>query len=201
MQISVAASPAKKQSNNCAVVAIFNGGSLSSSARLIDSDCDGCIKRAVKSGDITGKPGQTLLLHTNDKSPWSRVLLVGMGEEASISAADYMKSIDSMISALRDTAVVLLQVFIPSDTQVISRSTAWQCQRLASQLTTAEYDFRAAKRNNTLAKIKKAILLVGKKELKKCSLAGKQGVSTGAGICVARELGDLPANVCTPSHD
>ncbi len=199
MQISVAVTPVKKQANNCAVVAIFNDGQLKESAKLIDADSDGCIKRAIKSGDLTGKPGQTLLLHTSDKSPWSRILLVGMGDKAVVSAADYIKSVDATIATLRDTAVASLSVFIPSDVHVADRSAAWQCQQMASKLANAEYDYRAAKRISPLAKIKKTTLFVGKKEQKSCKAACNQGAATGSGIRVARELGDLPANICTPT--
>ncbi len=199
MQISVAITPAKKQANNCAVVAVFNETQPKDSAMLLDNDSDGCIKRAIKTGDITGKPGQTLLLHTSDACQWSRILLVGMGDKASVSPADYIKAVDAAISTLRDTGVASLNVFITSDTQVADRSTAWQCQQLASKLAGAEYDYRAPKHTSSLAKIKKVTLLVAKKEQKNCSAACEQGMATGAGICVARGLGDLPANICTPS--
>ncbi len=200
MQISVAVTPAKKQANNCAVVAVFMDGQLKDSAKQLDNDSNGCIKRAIKTGDITGKPGQSLLLHTNDACQWSRILLVGMGDKASVSPANYIKAIDAAISTLQDTGVANLYVSFTVDTPVTDRSTAWQCQQLATKLANAEYNFRAPKYSSPLAKIKKAIMLVPKKEQKKCSVACKQGAAIGTGICVARELGDLPANICTPSY-
>jgi len=199
MQISVAVAPAKKQANNCAIVAVFEKGQLNDMAKQIDADCDGGIKRAIEAGDISGKAGESLLLHTNDTGAWSRVLLLGLGAKNSVSAADYFKTLDAAIATLRKTGIASLTSFVASDTKVKNRSVAWQCQHIASKLTSAEYDYRSPKHSSPLAKIKKVTLVVDKKDQKLASTACKQGAATGAGICVTRELGDLPANICTPS--
>ncbi len=199
MQISVAVSMPKKQANSCAVVGVFGKGQLTATTKQLGAECEAQIKQAIKLGDCSDKVGHTLLLHTPAACPWSRVLLVGLGEKNSPSAAQYSKSIAAAIEALRNTGAVILNITLPVDTDVVDRTKAWQCQLWASMLTSAEYDYRAPSHSSALASLKKAVLFTAKKDQGACRIASKQGSAIGAGICKARELGDLPANVCTPT--
>jgi leucyl aminopeptidase len=199
MQISVAVALPKKQANSCVIMGVFSKGQLSASVKQLGADCETLIKQAIKLGDCSGKIDQTRLLYTPDSCPWSRVLLVGLGDKKSISPAQYSKSITSTIEALRDTGVAVLNIMLPLDTDVIDRTKAWQCQLWANMLTSAEYDYRAPAHSSSLASIKKTVLFIAKNDQALCRIATKQGSAIGAGICQARELGDLPANICTPS--
>ncbi|MEG0084803.1 MAG: M17 family peptidase N-terminal domain-containing protein, partial [Massilia sp.] len=63
--------------SGCIAVAVFENKKLSPAAKSLDSK--GAISAALKSGDISGKPGSTLLLRAVDGVAAERVLLVGMG--------------------------------------------------------------------------------------------------------------------------
>ena len=45
----------------CIVVGVYDNGKLTAEAKALDDK--GALTAAVKSGDISGKPGSTLLLH------------------------------------------------------------------------------------------------------------------------------------------
>jgi len=63
------------------VVGIFENRKLTSAAQALDKM--GAISSALKSGDISGKPGATLLLRGLTGVAAERVLLVGLGNEES----------------------------------------------------------------------------------------------------------------------
>ncbi|MFD2271696.1 M17 family peptidase N-terminal domain-containing protein [Undibacterium arcticum] len=60
---------------------------MTASAKALDHK--GAISAAVKSGDINGKPGSTLLLRNLDGVAAERVLLVGLGSEDSVSDKNF----------------------------------------------------------------------------------------------------------------
>ena len=67
----------------CVVVGVFENKKLSPAATYLDKN--GAISAALKAGDITGKPGSSLLLRSFSKESdvaAERILLVGLGEAA-----------------------------------------------------------------------------------------------------------------------
>ena len=66
----------------CLVVGVFENRKLSAAAASIDKN--GAITAALKSGDLSGKPGTTLLLRGLQGIAAERVLLVGLGDDESI---------------------------------------------------------------------------------------------------------------------
>jgi len=66
----------------CVAVAVFENKKLSQAAKALDSA--GEITAALKSGDITGKAGSTLLLRGLEGVAAERVLLVGLGADETV---------------------------------------------------------------------------------------------------------------------
>ena len=62
------------------VVAIGEGRKLGIAAKAVDLASNGALSAMLKRGDIAGKPGQTLLLHSLPGLKAERVLLVGCGK-------------------------------------------------------------------------------------------------------------------------
>src|SRR5690349_1787390 len=73
--------------SGCVAVAVYENKKLSEAARALDTG--GAISAAVKSGDISGKPGSTLLLRGADGVTAARVLLVGIGAEDNLSEKSF----------------------------------------------------------------------------------------------------------------
>ncbi len=77
----------------CVAVAVFENKKLSQAAKALDQGAE--ITAALKSGDITGKAGTTLLLRGVSGAAAQRVLLVGMGADEAVSE----KSFNSAVNA------------------------------------------------------------------------------------------------------
>jgi leucyl aminopeptidase len=63
------------------VVAVGEGRTLSDTASTLDTLSGGAISAVLKRGDLSGKIGQSLLLHSLPNLKAERVLLVGSGKE------------------------------------------------------------------------------------------------------------------------
>src|ERR1700750_1001037 len=69
------------------VVGVFENRKLTPAAQALDKM--GAISNALKSGDITGKPGTALLLRGLTGVTAERVLLVGLGNEQDIAEKSF----------------------------------------------------------------------------------------------------------------
>ena len=62
MDFSIKRGPINTQKTACLVLGVNTGKSLSDIATTVDKRTRGAISRIVKRGDISGKPGSSLLL-------------------------------------------------------------------------------------------------------------------------------------------
>lgn len=192
---------AGKHSSGCAVVPVFSRKRLSAAAKQLDKSNNGLVSGALKNGDMQGALGETLMLQTGNSRGARRILLIGAGNNSKLDAAAGRKISASIIKGLRaskskDACLHIEE--LSSDKLPLAQ----YCEFLARAITTAGYRYA-----ETLSKPKPG-LSAGKltvncgKSLKTvaANAALKRGQQTGQGINVARELGNLPGNICTPSY-
>ena len=80
MDIRVAAGDIAKQDAGAVVVNLFKGvRSPGGATGAVDRALDGAISRLIEDGEITGKPGETTLIHTLGRIAPARVLVAGLG--------------------------------------------------------------------------------------------------------------------------
>lgn len=192
---------ASKQSTGCAVVMIHAGRKLSAAASQLDKSSKGLVSAALKNGDLRGNSGEHLLLHSNSSGGPRRILLVGCGKPEKVDADASRKIINGIVGGLRASkskdAAVHLQ-----DLAVGKVSLSAICSDLARAMTVASYRY-----DRTLSKPKPGLALTRLsvscgKALKNTAVKAslQRGQQCGEGINVARELGNLPGNICTPAY-
>ena len=78
----------------CIAVGVFENKKLSQAALALDHK--GEITAALKSGDISGNPGSTLLMRRINGAAAERILLVGLGKEEPIVEKDLSSALQSV---------------------------------------------------------------------------------------------------------
>lgn len=183
----------------CIAVGIYENKKLSPQAQALDKS--GEITAALKSGDISGKPGSTLLLRKVAGVAAERILLVGLGTDGELS--DKVMSMAALcvariLSTLGGNDALLA---LPFDA-VKERDLAWAVR--SSILVLRENSYRSdtlkSKKETTLSGIKKVAFLVATAQAAVAKEAVAQGLALANGIDLTKELGNLPGNVCTPTY-
>ncbi len=198
MDISVKqASPASFKSA-CLIVVVHEKRKLSPSANALDAASKDYLGRILKTGDL-GK-GKTLLLHDVPNVTADRVLLVAGGKAGATSLADMKKALKTAVGALNDSGATNAALYL--DDWLVGQQDAQHAARhVAEAVTAATYSFTELKKDSTKSKLKRVTLLA--KDRRQAS-AGQSGARTGhaigVGVNFARDLGNRPANVCTPTH-
>ena len=182
----------------CIVVGIYENKKLSSAASSLDNK--GAITAAVKSGDISGKPGSTLLLRGLPGIAAERVLLVGLGNEQTTSAKDFLSAAQAVARMLATLGSADAQVALPFDT-IAQRDSAWALRSavLAAREQAYRYDETKSQKDPAPNGVRKIAYLVPEASAAQAKTAVAQAVAIANGMDLTKYLGNLPANICTPT--
>lgn len=185
----------------CAVIFTQATNTPSDTAQVADSLCDGQLSRIIKSGDLKNKAGSTTWLYPASGKN-ARILVVCNGlksDGASLSDEDFRSMIDATAKALNTKNIKHASIHV-NDLLVDGKSSQWISQALATDLTTKAYQYTQTKKVESQPTLEKVTLCTSKTELNDTKKGGNFGQALGQGINAARELGNLPGNICTPTY-
>ena len=203
MEFSIKNVNAAATQSDCMVVGVYEAKVLSEAAQEIDRASKGMISKLLADGDMDGKLEATLMLHHVPGLTSSRLLLVGLGKEADFAEKQYAKAVRASIKALEksgalDATTCLAQ--LPVKALSAQRKVAY----LSEAALDASYKFAAIKRKEEKASPKKGIakltINVAASDVPAAETGLADGQALAAGVSLAKDLGNLPPNVCTPSY-
>lgn len=182
------------------VLPVAEGQLLGATAQSVDQASGGAVSTVLKRGDLQGKPGQTLLLHSLPGLKAERVLLVGVGKEDELDARQWRKAAGAALGVLKglggNDATFALQ-----DVQVKNRDLYARTRMLVEVLADGQYRFDQFKSKKTDAPaLGKITLLADKASQTQTEQATRHAAAIAAGMSFARDLGNLPPNICHPSY-
>lgn len=207
MEFSIKTGSAEKQDGNCVIVGVYETHQLSNAAQAIDEVSAGYITNILKRGDMDGKPDATLMLHNVPGTQSERVLLVGLGKKSEFSEKQYCKAVRASIKAASASGATEAVSFL-TELPVGKLSMRWKVAHLAEVALDASYRFDAIKRKKDVAEEKAAkkgikklsIAIADAKELNEAEAGLADGKALASGVSLAKDLGNLPPNVCTPTY-
>ena len=211
MEFSIKSGKSEKQRNDCVIVGIYESGKLSHAAQAIDDSSEGFLTKLLKRGDMDGKVASSLLLHNVRGTNSERILLVGLGKHDELSDKAYRKAAIASIKALakigaRDVASFLAEVdVINANNKKLDPS--WKIAQMVEAVNDALYRFDVMKgkkdkadKESTKGINKLDIFVSEQDDNQEAKIALKQGIALSSGVSLAKDLGNLPPNVCTPTY-
>ncbi|MGE0486624.1 MAG: leucyl aminopeptidase [Gammaproteobacteria bacterium] len=199
MEFSVKRGLPQKQKSACLIVAVHGGKHLSATASALDKPLRGALSRLVQRGDVGAKPGDTLLLPDVHGIDAERVLLVACGRRDGITAADYVKAARAAATALR-THKLRSAVSTLLEVEVKGHDLAWKVEQHARAAAAAAYRFDEYKSKPGSTAPSRLGFLVGDEDAPAVREALRRARALAEGLKLARDLGNRPGNVCTPTH-
>jgi len=202
MEFSIKSGHPEKQRTACVVVGIYEPRRLSETAKKIDKVSDGYLSSILRRGDLEGKIGQTLLLHNVPGTLADRVLLVGCGRERELGDNQYRKVITNAIKTLHETGSMETVCYL-TELNVRGRDTAWRVRHAIETAHSALYSFDQlkSKKDITRRPLRKIVFSVSsRRELGIAEQAGREAQAIASGTKLAKDLGNMPGNLCTPSY-
>jgi leucyl aminopeptidase len=184
----------------CLVVPVAEGGKLPPLGARLDKHLDGRLARLIKAEHFSGAPGKSVLLHHPEGLAAERLLLLGCGKPEGIDAGAFRKMLAHALGALQPTGATDA-LFLLDDVVTKERDRAWQAQQLGLLASAAGYRYtRTLSKPEPAPRLRKVVLGTRGKPAAGTARALAEGRAMGSGVNLARELGNLPANICTPSY-
>lgn len=186
------------------VIRLFEGrNKLEPPIKKLDEALSGLLAQVIKSGDFAGKLGQTLLLFPAKSGACQRVLLLGLGKPGDCNLEKLRLAVAALTPYIQkhkigDAAFALTKTLPPK------ASVEQTIQAIVEALVLGNYHFTAYKKpepEEQHAGIKTVQFVLQNSRDKFRVLKGAEvGKALGEVVNLARDLGNHPANVATPSH-
>ena len=184
----------------CVIVPVLAKAKLGAAGAAIDKALGGLIGKALARGDLAAKAGATLLLYGDDRKA-ARVLLVSMGDEAKLSDKTFR---EAALAALRQAGTVSASeaVSVLHEAPVENRDALWQLrmQVLAARQNAYRFESMKSKKGKDRVHTGSLTFLVSAKQAAEARRTVAQAAAIASGVDFAKDLGNLPGNVCTPTH-
>ncbi|HEU0289297.1 MAG TPA: leucyl aminopeptidase [Burkholderiales bacterium] len=201
MEFSINSGVPQTGRNGCRVVGVFEPRKLSGAAAGIDRTAKGYLANVVRRGDMQGKLGATLLLRNVPGIAAERVLLVGLGSQAAFREKQYREAVAAAVRALNATGSEEATLHL-TELAVDRRDAAWNVAQAVTVAREGGYRFTHMKSRSEAAEpaLRRIVLTVDRAAGKRAAAGLAQGLAVADGMKLAKDLGNLPPNVCTPTY-
>lgn len=183
------------------MLAAFQEEVFPSSTRSVDKASGGALKAIIASGDFEPKLGRTRMLYGVAGITSARVLLIGLGLRKKFGPGEWRRAIRSACDALKESGARSAG-FCFDDIPVAGMNTLLKSRQLVIAAAEACYRFEHMKSapptKHRLLRIDYILPTANSREDAEAGIS--QGRAIGSGMQLARDLGNLPGNVCTPSY-
>ena len=200
MEFSIKSGAPQTGANGCIVAGVFETRRLTAAAAALDRAAAGHLNKILRRGDMQGAPGTTLLLH-DVPGATGRVLLVGLGREGDFSEKRYREAVAVAVGALHGTGAEEASLHL-TELAVGRRDAQWRVAHAVAVAGASAYRFTRMKSQDEKDRpaLRRLAFSVDRGATKGAAAGLEQGLAVTHGVQLARDLGNLPPNVCTPSH-
>lgn len=202
MQYHLKSGELSTQRTACLVLGVYSKQRLSGPAEAIDQISGGQLAKILKRGDMEGETGQSLMLYDIANIAAERVLLVGLGPEKELQ-------LKTLLSAWSDAVRILNEGGMSEATCTLSALTLKQTElpQLLRELVISgegrvyRFDQCKSKPKPPKKPLKKINLFIGdQKKSQPVQRAVIEGEAIAGGINLAKDMANLPGNLCTPGY-
>ncbi|MDJ0940026.1 MAG: leucyl aminopeptidase [Woeseiaceae bacterium] len=202
MEYFTTTSKASRRAADCIVIGLYDRGKLGEAAQDIDAASKGELTRRFKSGDISGQPGSAAVLAGLAGVRAKRIVVVGLGKTGKLDLPGFRKAVAAATNAVSKTKASQILNYLSLE-PVKDASAYYVGRATAEAIGDSLYRFTAMKsgRKPPVMPLKKIGVAVNTRgDARKAQLGAEHGDAINKGVSVAKDLGNLPANVCTPSY-
>jgi leucyl aminopeptidase len=202
VESTIKTTPPERFRTGLLILPAFTGNPLPPASLVVDEASQGKLSRLISGGELGDKAGSTLLLHGLDGVAAERVLLVNFGPPDVFGDKPWREAFTAIGKALAATAAKDAAIAFDEATLPPGRDTAWALRQASRIVADGAYHFapaRAEKKHPKKHGVDKVAFILPAAD-KTLEEAVRQGQAIAEGMALAKDLGNLGANICTPAH-
>ncbi len=201
MNVRAVAGAIQKWDADTIVVNLFAGAKTPGGATgAVDGALNGALCELIEGGDFSGEAGQVAVVYPRGSIPARRVICVGLGPEEALDVDVIRRAAATAILKARELgAGRVASVLHGTGAGGLDVSAAAQAVAEGSQL--ALYQYQAPHREAGESSLQTFEIVVFNVEDLEAVQAGiDRAAAIADGVNVARDLVNLPPNICTPAY-
>ncbi len=190
----------EKMKTDCLVLPVFDDLKLGRLAKKLDLKNRKSLTSLLSLGDFKGKIGETASI-VGATSKQKRLLLIGCGKKGKSTRQDIDKTCEAIAVALKKiTARDIVINWV--DFSISTKDLPSALELLSNTITNYQYAYtKTISKMPPIQNLKKVVIEGSTKtSFASQSRRIRQGQAIGEGIILARNLSNLPGNICTPSY-
>lgn len=202
MKYSTTTSAASRRAGSCVIVGIYARNKLGSAAIDIDKASKGHIRKQIKLGDLNGKLGQCRLLNSIDGVKAQRVLVVGLGKANLFGVMQLRQATNAAMTLLKSSKIADVTNYLTLE-KIKGVSPYYLARYSVQTIGESLYRFtemKSGRRGAAIALKRVTLALQKRSDAAKVTRGSEHADAIVNGMALAKDLGNLPPNVCTPSY-
>ena len=205
MQYDLISNITSNNTKGSAILGVFSDKSIENSTKCLGASDISKIKEIIKTSSFIGNLNQSLCIYDIPNKKIEKIYLIGLGKKEEYGEKKFIKSLAAASKICK--AENLKNIYILVNSFINKKiEENWAIRNISIHMNGADYDYSHTKnktKKQNLYKITKlTCVLKSSKNSKKVSVKKyfKQGEAIANGIKLAKNLGDLPSNICTPTY-
>lgn len=202
MELFTTTGAASRKTGDCIIVGVYENGHIGVAASNIDSASNGAISKLVRLGDVTGSPGSSILISDLPGVRARRVLIVGLGKKSNFNVSQFRRALGTAAAKIQDSKIREITSYLSLE-DVSGTNHYYLARYTIETFCNSLYRFTETKSINKLrrpALRKFCIATSSRSDATKVLKGAEHAQAIVAGMSLAKDLGNLPPNVCTPAH-
>ena len=201
MQFPVKRGAPVNQKTACAILPLFDGRPLQGATLQFDTATGGQIAQFVKSGNAAGTLGRTAFVHDLNATDAACALLVGCGKRGEFGAKQLRSALAAAADALGNTGIRNAIAYFAHES--VAGVDAYYAARVSVETFRAKlyrFDELKSKPEPRPGFSRLGLSAPDRDAAHELRRGAADGAAIAAGVDLARDLGNRPANICTPAH-
>jgi leucyl aminopeptidase len=199
MEFPVRTGAPARHRTECAILPVFDDGKLHGATKEFDKAARGAISKLIRSGDAPSRLGTCTMVHRTQGTAAARWLLVGCGKHGDFSAKRMTAALGAAIHSLRTGGTKEATSFLGYEAPLTPVEVA---RHTVETARASLYRFDELKSRtdppSRLSRLGLGLKAGTSSDEVRAGIKVANAIASGSDL--ARNLGNRPANVCTPSH-
>ncbi|XBC37487.1 MAG: leucyl aminopeptidase [Buchnera aphidicola (Meitanaphis microgallis)] len=202
MKYNIEHNSLNKKNSDCLVFGFFEDHNICRSIKRLDKFSNGYISNLIKTKEIEGKIGQSLLLYDVSNISAKRIVLIGCGKKCSFNIDTYKKVFKTSLNIIQELPIFQINYFF-SELDIKELNIYWKIRFAIETIQNQLYNFDKFKtiKSRLFTLLNSIIFHVPLyDDILYGRTAIKHGLAISKGIKCAKDLSNTPPNICNPSY-
>jgi leucyl aminopeptidase len=202
MNFSISSKVPELKKGHCLLIGVFQDMATPNEKTCLPRKAKQLLNTAASDAGFNGDVGKSIAVHSAPETQGCLIILFGLGRKDEMSKKSYITAINHAIDSIQGIESKEIHLMLP-ELHIPGAREGWKTQQLALLLKLKSYRFELVKNvvpKNYPTRNKKLILDIGGHIGSSEARNVRIGDAIGEGCNLARDLGNLPPNICTPTY-